>query len=121
MRRDAASSSAEMMRRFCVLAFCAANYKRGLYKAQISFRTFARLHICARVEEMMRRFCVLAFCAANYKIGLCKAQIRFRTFARLHICARVLLLIFNGMRRDITLLCLRRSPRIFVSAHRSHS
>jgi hypothetical protein len=35
-----------MMRRFCVLAFCAANYKRSLCKAQIRFRTVAKLHIC---------------------------------------------------------------------------
>jgi coenzyme F420-reducing hydrogenase beta subunit len=40
-------SSAEMMRRFCVLAFCAANYKIRSYKAQIRLRSFAMLHICA--------------------------------------------------------------------------
>jgi hypothetical protein len=36
---------AEMRRWFCVLAFCAANYKTGICKVEIPFRTFAMLHI----------------------------------------------------------------------------
>jgi Tfp pilus assembly protein PilV len=44
--RDA-NTSAEMMRGFCVLAFCAANYKRGLCKCTDTLAHIPRLHICA--------------------------------------------------------------------------
>jgi hypothetical protein len=64
-----------MMHSFCVLAFCAANYKRDSSKyftlANLQLQAF--LHPSPTSAEMMRGFCVLAFCAANYKRGLCNA------------------------------------------------